>query len=209
MKNWPIYPPWWLRSMFPSSVWKIPTHEKVLFLTFDDGPIPEITPEILDLLKQYNARATFFCVGDNVVKYPDLFQQLIANGHAVGNHTFHHLRGLKTPTSLFIQDVRKAAEVIPSRMFRPPHGFLRIRQYRKLKKEYRFILWDVITIDYDPLYPKEQCVRNVLKYASPGSIISMHDSLKAKENVLFSLPKILEHYSQLGYRFDKIRLNNT
>jgi len=195
-----------IQALFSQYLWRIPSKEKVLYLTFDDGPIPEVTPWVLEQLAQYKAKATFFCVGDNVQKYPSVFQQLLANGHQVGNHTFHHLDGWKSENKIYFEDVDNCAKVINSEYFRPPYGHLKISQARFLSKQYRIVLWDILSGDFDIKMSKEKCLKNVVNNATSGSIIVFHDSLKAEEKLRFVLPKVLSHYSQQGFRFKAITI---
>ncbi len=197
-----VHPPRLLRFLLKKCIFNIPSEQKVLYITIDDGPIPEITPHTLELLKKYNAKATFFCVGDNVRKYPEIYQQILKEGHSVGNHTMNHLRGFHTKTQIYNNNVLLADKYISSNLFRPPHGRLRSSQahfvFRQNKK---IILWDVLSEDYNRKITPEQCFNNVLKFAKGGSIIVFHDNLKAKENQYYALEKTLEHYSNLGYKF--------
>ncbi len=193
-----------IQRLFPQFEFHIPTTEKVLYLTFDDGPVPEVTPLVLRILKRYNAKATFFCVGDNIRKYPDCFKQVIDEGHRVGNHTMHHLQGIKVSTEQYLNDVAHCAELCHSKLFRPPYGRLRPKQIRLLRKQcYRFILWSVISRDYNQRLTPEQCLDNSLKLSS-GDILLFHDSIKAKRNMLHSLYGVMEHYHALGFRFEAI-----
>ncbi|MBX2891523.1 MAG: polysaccharide deacetylase family protein [Saprospiraceae bacterium] len=193
-----------LQAFMPAYTWRLDTQERVLYLTFDDGPIPEVTPWVLDTLRPYQAKATFFCVGDNVVKHPAIFQQILEEGHAVGNHTYHHLNGWHTDAVPYLNNVRRCARVVKSRLFRPPYGRLTPRQRMSLVRHFRIIMWDVLSGDYDVHISPQQCLQNVLDHAQPGSIVLMHDSLKAQRNVRFALPAVLEHYAREGYRFEKI-----
>jgi len=185
-------------------MWHVPTSEKVLFLTFDDGPIPEATPWVLDILHAYGAKATFFCVGDNVRKYPDIFQRILAEGHAVGNHTFNHLKGWGTETSDYLENVERCAEMVSSPLFRPPYGKLKPSQTRLLKSQYRIVMWDVLSGDFDPKISPEKCLQNVLENVQPGSIVLFHDSVKAETRMRFALPKVLEKLKSEGWRFEKV-----
>jgi peptidoglycan/xylan/chitin deacetylase (PgdA/CDA1 family) len=173
-----------------------------VYLTFDDGPIPEITPWVLDVLDKYRVKATFFCVGDNVRKYPEIYQMLIDRGHAVGNHTFHHLQGLRTRTKNYKEDVEQAAKLIKSNLFRPPYGHLRFRQFFKMRKDYRVIMWDVVTRDYSKYLTADNVFENVKKYTRNGSIIVFHDSLKAVERMKEALPRSIEWLLEQGYTFE-------
>ena len=192
-----------VRMLFPNSIWKIKTAEPVLFLTFDDGPIPEITTWVLDVLAKYNAKATFFCVGDNVAKHPQVYGKVLSEGHLVGNHTQNHLQGIKNRFSYYIDNIKKASTFIESDYFRPPHGLLTHRQSAYIRKELnmKVVMWDVLSVDYSPKITPEKCLQNVTGNAGAGSIIVFHDSLKAEQNLKFTLPKVLEYYSQKGYSF--------
>ena len=187
-----------------SYTWHIPTSEKVLFLTFDDGPIPEATPWVLDTLRTYGAKATFFCVGDNVRKHPAIFHQLLAEGHAVGNHTFNHLKGWKTNTLDYLENVDQCNEIVSSPLFRPPYGSLKPSQTRMLKSRYRIVMWDVLSGDFDPSISPEECLQNVMDNIQPGSIVLFHDSLKAADRMRFALPQVLEKLSEEGWRFERM-----
>lgn len=178
--------------------------EKSIYLTFDDGPIPEVTPWVLDLLKQHDIPATFFCVGENVFKHPEVFSQVVEAGHAVGNHTYNHIQGLKSPNSSYFQNVELANRLINSKLFRPPHGWLKRSQYRFLSRRYKIIMWDVISCDYNRNIPKEEVLANVLNYTRNGSIITFHDSLKAQTHLQWVLPRAIEALKAEGYTFRKI-----
>lgn len=182
----------------------IPTSEKVIYLTFDDGPIPEITPGVLSILEERNIKATFFCVGENVKKHPDIFAQVSGAGHGIGNHTFHHLNGWKTPPAEYVEDVMRCDEYFKTGLFRPPYGKFTPSQYFLLRKHFRIILWSVLSGDYNPGISKEQCLLNVVTHTKPGSIVVFHDSLKAKENLLYALPRFLDHFLNEGYRFERV-----
>ncbi len=196
--------PTFIQNLFPNFTWRIPSREKVLYLTFDDGPIPEVTPWVMEQLAQYDAKGTFFCVGDNVKKHTEIFEELLENGHAVGNHTFNHLNGWSHDNLPYYHNVRHCAELVNSNLFRPPYGRLKPRQAQFLQRHYRIIMWDVLSGDFDVNISKEQCLRNVLSKARAGSIIVFHDSLKAQKKLTYVLPKVLEHFSQLGYRFERL-----
>lgn len=193
-----------IRKLIPGAVWRLPQKEKTVYLTFDDGPIPEVTPWVLDLLKKYNIKATFFCVGDNVRKYPEVFKMVVSAGHSVGNHTFNHLQGFKVRSGKYVENVELADSYIRSNLFRPPHGHLRIRQGTKLSKKFRFVMWDVITRDYNMKLSGEYVLNVVKRYARNGSIIVFHDSIKAEENMKYALPKAIEFLLSEGYKFEKI-----
>lgn len=199
--------PFWLKNIYPNLIWDIPTHEKKLFLTFDDGPHPIITIQVLDLLKAYNAKATFFCIGNNVVKYPEVYKRIIDEGHAVGNHTFNHLNGWKTPDELYLNDIYKTRDYIDSKLFRPPYGRIsrfQIQQLLKPKYQMKMIMWTVLSGDFDRDISAEKCLNNVLLSTKAGSIIVFHDSEKAAEKMLYALPKVLEQFSKKGFAFEKI-----
>ncbi|MFH1298137.1 MAG: polysaccharide deacetylase family protein [Bacteroidota bacterium] len=179
----------------------IPTTDKEIFLTFDDGPIPEITPAILDILKERGVQATFFCVGANVAANPDLFERLRGDGHAIGNHTYHHLHGWKSPPAAYVEDVTRFESLFQTRLFRPPYGKFTPSQYLLLRKKYLFVLWSVLVHDYSRRIKPEQCLEIAIRSTRPGSIVLFHDSLKAAEKVLFALPRFLDHFLEKGYRF--------
>ena len=162
-------PPWFYRALFPGVTWRIPAEPKCVYLTFDDGPIPEVTPWVLDILDQYGVKATFFMVGDNVRKHPDIYRMVVERGHRIGNHTFNHIQGIRFLTRNYLANTDKAAEWIPSNLFRPPHGHMRIPQVFKLRKKYRIIMWDVVTRDYSPRLTPPQVLDNVKRYVRNGS----------------------------------------
>jgi peptidoglycan/xylan/chitin deacetylase (PgdA/CDA1 family) len=194
-----------IQNLFPNYTWNIKTEDKVLYLTFDDGPIPEITPWVLDQLAQYNAKATFFCVGENVEKHPSVFQQVLSAGHAVGNHTFNHLSGWGTDNIPFFHNIRHCAHLVNSTLFRPPYGRLTPAQTQFLTRHYRIVMWDVLSGDFDQNLSKETVLQNVINSAKAGSIIVFHDSLKAADKMQYALPKVLEYFSQRGYRFEALK----
>jgi peptidoglycan-N-acetylglucosamine deacetylase len=194
--------------MFPGYTWRLPSKEKVVYLTFDDGPHPTITPWVLEQLKQYHAKATFFCIGSNVVAFPGTYQQIQKEGHSVGNHTYHHLNGWKTPASRYLKDVAQAGKVIQSNLFRPPYGKITAQQakglLRSVSPPLKIIMWDVLSADYDTKCTTRQCMANVLNHVEPGSIIVFHDSEKAFPNLKVTLPEVLKYLNKEGYRFEKI-----
>lgn len=198
-----------IKWIFPNYVWDIPNDAKKVFLTFDDGPTPEITEWVLEQLKKYNAKATFFCIGNNIEKYPELFQKTIAEGHAIGNHTFNHLKGWKTSTEDYIENVKlfetKNPKLVTRNLFRPPYGKIKPSQSKRLRKlGYKIIMWDVLSRDYDQTISATQCLENVLPNVKTGSIIVFHDSLKAEHNLKYVLPKTLEFLKENGFVCDKI-----
>lgn len=193
--------PRFLRPLFGKSVqWNVQPSSKVIYLTFDDGPVPEVTPQVLDILDAYGWKATFFCVGDNVRKYPEVYQEVLRRGHQTANHTFNHIKGFETPTDDYVRNVELAAQWIDSNLFRPPHGHITYKQIRALKSNYRIIMWDVITHDYNRNFSPDQVFENVEKYVRNGSIVVFHDSIKAQNNVLTVLPKALEFWIANGYQ---------
>jgi len=197
--------PQFIQNLFPNYTWRISEESsKELYLTFDDGPIPEVTPWVLDQLEQYDAKATFFCVGDNIRKYPDVFRQVREEGHAVGNHTFNHLNGWNTDNIPYFHNVRHCANQVRSVLFRPPYGRLKPKQAQFLQRHYRIIMWDVLSGDFDPNLSKESCLRNVTRHARGGSIVVFHDSLKAQEKLQYVLPRVLDHFSREGYTFSAL-----
>jgi peptidoglycan/xylan/chitin deacetylase (PgdA/CDA1 family) len=202
--------PFILPLLFPQLTWRIDTKEKVLFLTFDDGPIPGPTEFVLKTLAQYHAKATFFCIGDNIRKHPDIFQKIIEAGHGVGNHTFHHLRGWGTSTEKYVDNVKQCAVEMSKHLaahqslFRPPYGRIRGKQIQHLKDEYQVVMWDVLTSDYSSSLAPEKCLRGSINASRPGSIVVFHDSLKAERNMTYTLPRYLEHFSKLGYQFQAL-----
>lgn len=195
-------PPFIYRLLFPGAFWRKPVEgEKTIYLTFDDGPIPEITPWVLDVLDKYDIKATFFCVGDNVRKHPDIYKMVLDRGHRVGNHTFNHIQGIKKFSKKYLDNTRLASEYIESDLFRPPHGHMRVFQYFTLRRYYKIIMWDVVTRDYSKLMTPEKVLENVKKYSRDGSIIVFHDSLKAEKNMKYALPRSIEWLKEQGYTF--------
>ena len=199
------------QNSFPNFTWKVPTKEKVLHLTFDDGPTPEVTPWVLQQLAMYDAKATFFSIGENIMRHRELFDQVKSEGHAVGNHTHNHLNGWATDSIPYFHNVRHCARLVQSSLFRPPFGRLRPKQAQFLQRHYRIVMWDVLSGDFDPNISNEKCLNNVTKNAKPGSIVVFHDNQKAKDKLTYTLPKVLEHFSKLGYQFEALNdqvLNN-
>jgi len=197
-------PPRIYRWLFPGVFWRIPAPEgtpKSVYLTFDDGPIPEMTPWILETLDKYNIKATFFCVGENVQHYPALYNLLLEKGHRVGNHTFNHIQGIGRQSKKYIRNVAEAAKYIESDLFRPPHGHMRLPQLLRLRKLFRIIMWDVVTRDYSPYLTAQGVLNIVKKFTRNGSIIVFHDSLKATGRIEEALPKAIEWLLQEGYQF--------
>jgi peptidoglycan/xylan/chitin deacetylase (PgdA/CDA1 family) len=185
-------------------IWNFHGKENELFLTFDDGPEPDITNWVLSVLKEYDAKATFFCVGNKVEKFPETYNKIINEGHSVGNHTYSHVKGWTTASKEYISNIEKASLFIDSNLFRPPYGRIRPHQIKALKKDYKIIMWDVLSKDYDSEVSNEECLKNVLDYAESGSIVVFHDKLKAQEKLKFVLPKVLKHFSEKGFTFNVI-----
>jgi peptidoglycan/xylan/chitin deacetylase (PgdA/CDA1 family) len=202
--------PFFLPKLYPTLHWRIPELHNTLYLTFDDGPIPEVTEEVLDILSQYNATGTFFCIGDNVEKYPGVFNQIVERGHTIGNHTFHHVSGWKTSTVDYKREIDQADIVIQEQsgikpqLFRPPYGRITRNQIKAVS--HKIIMWDVLTFDYNPSYSPEKCLQGTLKATRPGSIVVFHDSVKASKNVLYALPRFLAEYASKGYAFKALDL---
>lgn len=201
--------PGWLKRIYDSYVWSIDSEEKKIYLTFDDGPHPVVTPYVLDQLKQYHARATFFCVGQNVEDHPGIYQQILSAGHKTGNHTYNHLNGWRTDNSLFMQDIAKATDFIQSNLFRPPYGKITSFQWKNLQSvmkvnDPKVIMWDVLSADFDTSCTPVQCLANVVLSTVPGSIVIFHDSEKAFPRLEYTLPRVLKYYSELGYSFDSL-----
>ena len=194
-------PPWFYRALFPGVTWRMPDEPKCVYLTFDDGPIPEVTPWVLDTLDQFGVKATFFMVGDNVRKHPDIYQMVVDRGHRIGNHTFNHIQGLRYWAKNYLANVAKAAEYIPSDLFRPPHGHMRIPQTLLLRRKYRVIMWDVVTRDYSPHMTPRGVFNVVKRYTRNGSVIVFHDSLKAERNMRIAMPQAVEWLLEQGYVF--------
>lgn len=196
--------PWWLKKLYPNRVWNIDTKEKIVYLTFDDGPDPVATTFVLDELKKYNAKASFFCIGKNVAAYPDIYNRIIREGHRVGNHTQHHLNGWKTAKSTYLADIEAATGYIRSDLFRPPYGRLSFAQAKGIPAAMKngsakIIMWDLLSGDFDPGITKEKCLYRVSHYTRPGSIIVFHDSEKAFGNLGYALPRFLQFLTEKGY----------
>ena len=188
-----------LKSVIKNVVWRINPAKKVIYLTFDDGPNSRVTPLVLDILDRFEVKATFFCVGENVSRFPDVFDEVKRRGHTVGNHTFNHLKGFEYSTDDYVKNVKKAADYIDSKLLRPPHGQIKPSQIKALKDDYRIIMWDFITYDYDKRIEPEKIIAEVKKRSRNGSIVVFHDSLKAEKNVLQVLPEALRFWKENGY----------
>jgi peptidoglycan/xylan/chitin deacetylase (PgdA/CDA1 family) len=213
----PATTPKFFKRLFPNLIWDLPTKEKVIYLTFDDGPTPEITEWTLNTLKQYNAKATFFCIGKNVKDHPIIFSKLVSDGHGIGNHTYNHLKGWKNTTEAYLKNIAKTRSVFQSllpkgeknttqdKFFRPPYGQIKPKQIKALSLlGYKIIMWSVLSVDWDKNVTKEKCAENVINNATSGSIIVFHDSIKASKNMQYALPKVLDYYSKKGYVFKRI-----
>lgn len=198
-------PSFFLRWFYPHALWRMDRRQKAVYLTFDDGPIPEATPFILDTLDRFGAKATFFMVGDNARKYPHLLQEVKRRGHRIGNHTYNHISGARHWTWTYLANVNKAHELLRTDLFRPPHGWIRTVQYRVLRHVgYRVVMWDLVTRDYSKLLTAEDVINNVKRYARNGSIITFHDSLKSIDKLKHALPESLLWLQQQGYEFRSI-----
>ena len=185
-------------------IWDVKTGEKVIYLTFDDGPIPVLTPFVLETLKNFNAKATFFCVGENVSRFPGIYREILNQGHATGNHTFHHLNGWKTDDRTYVDDIRKCNEVLNSRLFRPPYGRISRSQFKLIRQDYKVFMWSVLSMDFHKKVTPEECLNISKKHIRPGGIIVFHDNVKASEKLRFALPRFLEHFSEKGFRFEAL-----
>ncbi|MFL5811521.1 MAG: polysaccharide deacetylase family protein [Flavisolibacter sp.] len=202
---------WIIKRLFPSYIWNLPREDNAVYLSFDDGPDPVVTRWVLDQLRNYNAKATFFCVGENVEKYPELYQSLIDEGHATGNHTYAHKNGWEINDAEYMDDVAAGAKFVHSNLFRPPYGRIRSSQAKQLAtvtglKKVHVIMWEVLSADFDTSFTPEQCLSNVIKNVSAGSIVVFHDSENAFKNLKYSLPLTLEFLKEKGYLMKKIEL---
>lgn len=211
----PVATPKVVKKMFQNFIWNINSEEKTLYLTFDDGPTPEITNWVLSCLKKHKAKATFFCIGKNVEQHPEIFANILNDEHAIGNHTYNHLKGWNTKTSEYINDIKETTRVFDAKnqkseirnwnLFRPPYGRIKSKQAKLLIGEgFKIIMWSVLSVDWNKNVTKQKCYDNVVKNAVSGDIIVFHDSIKASRNLQYALPKVLEHYSNLGYKFKSI-----
>ena len=199
-----VLPPYLLKKLYPRGVWRKDKHEKTIYLTFDDGPVPDVTPWVLDVLKANSIAATFFCVGENVKQHKELYQRIIKENHAVGNHTHNHVNGWKTPLNEYLKNVDKCADQVNSNLFRPPYGRIRKKQQQALEEVYSIIMWDVLSGDYDQRTTPEKCLQNVRRNVRNGSIIVFHDSAKAKKNIQYALPRFIEEAKAEGFKFAKL-----
>jgi peptidoglycan/xylan/chitin deacetylase (PgdA/CDA1 family) len=202
--------PWWLKKFYSQRLWSINTKEKIIYLTFDDGPHTKATIFVLDELKKYNAKATFFCIGKNVVAHSHVYRRILDEGHRVGNHTHQHLNGWKTKSNIYLHDIAEAARYIDSPLFRPPYGRINSFQAKNINKALKnkgakIIMWSVLSGDFDNIITKEKCLENVILYTKPGSIVVFHDSEKAFSHLEYALPKILQFFSEKGYLFESLQ----
>jgi peptidoglycan-N-acetylglucosamine deacetylase len=193
-----------LKKAFPEITWDIRSEKPVLYLTFDDGPTPGVTPEVLSVLARFRAYATFFCIGRNVERHPGLYQQVLAAGHVTGNHTYSHLKGWFTPDREYYLDISLAAQFIQSGLYRPAYGMITPRQIRYLRTMYKIVLWDIMSYDFAYNTSPDRCLNQVIRHARPGSVIVFHDSAKASEKLFYALPRVLEHFGGKGYFFGSI-----
>ena len=196
--------PWLLKKLYSKLIWNINNAPQTIYLTFDDGPIPFVTPFVLNILRQYSAKATFFCIGDNVGKHPDIFEQVKNDGHAIGNHTYNHLKGWGTDDQTYLNNFLLADELLNTKLFRPPYGRMKRSQAKLLqnaKPDLQIIMWSVLSGDFDINLKPEKCLDNVLKNTRPGDIVLFHDSLKAKERMEYALPRAMEYWSRKGFEF--------
>ncbi len=203
--------PWWLKKIYPHRLWQVDTKEKFIYLTFDDGPHPVVTPFVLDELKKYNAKATFFCIGKNVVEFPELYNRIFDEGHSIGNHTQQHLNGWKTRNETYLSDVAIAANYIQSNLFRPPYGRLKSFQAKGISeamknKSAKIVMWDVLSGDFDDSLSNEECLNNVIDNISSGSIVVFHDSEKAFTRLQYTLTRTLKIFSGKGYIFKELEM---
>jgi peptidoglycan/xylan/chitin deacetylase (PgdA/CDA1 family) len=196
-----------LKWYYPQLNWNKPRDRKVIYLTFDDGPIPDVTEFVLKTLSDYNAKGTFFCIGDNILKHPEVFENIKNADHSIGNHTFNHLKGWDTSDDLYIQNFQKCQLLTATNLFRPPYGRIKKSQIAKIKTQcpaMEIVMWDTLSGDFDTSLSPQHCLQNVIKYARNGSIIVFHDSLKASKRLFYALPKVLDHFANLGYKFESL-----
>ncbi len=209
MKSYFVKTPWWLKKLYPRRLWEVDTNEKTIYLSFDDGPHAEATSFVLDELNKMNAKATFFCLGKNIVAYPGIYQRILSEGHRAGNHTFSHLNGWKTSDDIYMGDITRAVKYVDSNLFRPPYGMLKGSQARRIDQAMRnpsskIVMWSVLSGDFDEFLSKEKCLSNVTRATKAGSIVVFHDSEKAFPRLKYALPATLEFFSKKGYVFKAI-----
>ncbi|HXC03630.1 MAG TPA: polysaccharide deacetylase family protein [Bacteroidia bacterium] len=196
-----VRPPVLLKKFYPALLWRVDTKEKNIYLTFDDGPHPEITPWVLEELKRAEAKAVFFCVGDNAERYPEICSRILSEGHLCGNHTQNHLNGWNSDSAVYLRNVASCSHTVHSPLFRPPYGRMKKTQAKRLVKHYRIVMWDVLSGDFDRNTSADKCLENTLHYSRPGSIVVFHDSLKAQKNLFAVLPEYLQVMKSRGYSF--------
>jgi peptidoglycan/xylan/chitin deacetylase (PgdA/CDA1 family) len=194
-----------LKKFYSKAIWNFDRREKHIYLTFDDGPVPGVSEWVCDELKKFNARATFFCVGSNILKHPEIFERIRSDGHQVANHTMYHSKGFKNPVNAYMTEVEDCRKLVGNALFRPPYGQLKPGQYKALiERGYKIILWDVISYDFEKI-SAQRCADNVIKNTKNGSIVLFHDNVKAERNLRYALPKFLDHFSRLGFEFRSLR----
>lgn len=200
--------PFWLKAFFPGFIWHIPTQEKAIYLTFDDGPIPDITEQVLETLARFDAKATFFSIGNNVLKHPDIYAMVQQGGHSIGNHTFNHMNGWKTDDAVYLENIQQCSQQLnlDTKLFRPPYGRIRKSQSKVVLRDKQIIMWDVLSGDFSAEISPEVCLKKSIQHTRPGSIVLFHDSIKAAKNMLHTLPRYLEHFSEKGYRFEAMQM---
>ena len=204
---YPVKTPWLVKQLYPNLLWNHNRDQRCIYVTFDDGPIPIVTPFVLNILKQYNAKATFFCIGDNVRKHPEVFEQVKNGGHAIGNHTFNHLNGWHTDDKTYVDNFLQADHLIGSKLFRPPYGRIKrsqVKLIQEAKPGIKIVMWNVLSADFDAAISPEKCLDNVIKNVKGGEIVLFHDSLKAHERMEYALPRALEYWSKQGFEFKTI-----
>lgn len=193
-----------VKPLMKELLWNMPASGRAVYLTFDDGPIPEVTPWVLDTLAEYGAKGTFFCIGKNAEQHPGLMDRIRREGHSVGNHTYDHLNGWNTPGTTYLRNVLRCQRLTGSRLFRPPYGRITKPQVQALRKRFTVVMWDVLSADFDTRLEGPDCLRNVVEHSTPGSIVVFHDSLKAAYRLRHALPLALEHFTQQGYRMEPL-----
>ena len=204
---YPVKTPWLVKKLYPNLIWNINNDSRCIYLTFDDGPIPIVTPFVLNILKQYEAKATFFCIGDNVTKHPEVFEQVKNEGHAIGNHTFNHLKGWKTKDNLYLENFLKANGLLHANLFRAPYGRIKRSQIKLLQNArpgLKIIMWSVLSGDFDINLTPEKCLENVIDSTKSGDIVVFHDSLKAFDRLQYVLPRAMEVWSARGFAFNTL-----
>lgn len=197
------YTPFWLKALYPSLLWRMPERTKTLYLTFDDGPIPEVTEFVLETLSLTQSKATFFCIGDNIRKHPSIFNKVLENGHSIGNHTNNHLNGWKTNNTDYKKNIEVCAHQIgiETTLFRPPYGRIKRSQVKSILNNRKIVMWDVLSGDFSKAVSPEICLKKTIQFSRPGSILLFHDSLKARTNMQYTLPRVLDYFGSLNYKF--------